>query len=488
MCSRIVPPSGPAADATFLRRVSLDVTGTLPTAAEAQAFFADGDADKRTRIIDDLLARPEYADFFANKWNFILRNKRRQDSDLTGTYAFHRWIWTSLYENKPFDKFVREIVTASGDAGIEPPVVWYREVDTAEKQVEDTAQLFLGLRLQCARCHHHPFERWSMDDYYGMAAFFSRIGTKDLPPGTLPANPKVRDKRLFHEEGRAFAKNPRTGTELKPTGLGGPPLDLSADQDPRAALADWLTASDNPFFAKAVVNRYWKHFFGRGLVEAEDDMRETNPASNPELLNELARRFVSSGYDLKWLVRTIVASKTYQLSAAPTALTATDKQNYSRYYPKRLPAEVLYDAFHRLTGAEASFSGLPPGTRAVELADNSQVPYFLKVFGQPQGDTACECERSQESNLAQSLHLLNSSEVQNKIAAGNGRAATLARDARPVPEKLTELYFWAYGRPPSEDESKVAAEYVARHAEKPQAAYEDLLWTLVNTKEFLFNH
>jgi hypothetical protein len=270
--------------------------------------------------------------------------------------------------------------------------------------------------------------------------------------------------------------------------LGAQPVVVAPERDPRDALADWMTSTDNRFFARSLVNRYWKHFFSRGLVEPEDDMRATNPPTNPELLDGLARHFIDSGYDLKQLVRTIVLSKTYQLSAEPNDRNANDKQNFSRFYPKRLSAESLYDGFHQVTATQESYGGLPADTRAMQLADPTVGPYFLKVFGQPQGDTACECERSQEANLAQSLHLLNSSEVQNKISSGNGRAATLAKDARPPEEKVTELYLWVYGRTPDAEEMKIAAEHIARNAEKPQAAYEDLVWALVNTKEFLFNH
>lgn len=483
-----IPPSALCDDATFLRRVSIDVTGSLPTPAEVQAFLGDSNPAKRERAVDRLLDSTAYADLFANKWNMILRNKRRSDEDKAGTYTFHRWIWQSIYQNKPFDEFVREILTASGSVSFNPAVVWYREVDSVEEQVEDSAQLFLGLRLQCARCHHHPFEKWSEDDYYGMAAFFSRVSTKGLPVEASSAAGKPRDKRLFHDPGRAAARNPRTGKELVPTGLGAPPLEIPSEADPRVALADWMTEPSNPFFAKSIVNRYWKHFFSRGLVEPEDDMRATNPPTNPELLESLARHFIDSGYDLKQLVRTIVLSKTYQLSAEPNDRNATDKQNFSRFYPKRLSAEALYDGFHQVTGAQEAYSGLPAGTMAMQLADPTIGPYFLKVFGQPQADTACECERSQEANLAQSLHLLNSSEVQNKVSSGTGRAATLAKDPRPPEDKVSELYLCVYGRHPDADELKIATEHIARNAEKPQAAYEDLVWALVNTKEFLFNH
>jgi hypothetical protein len=480
-----IPPSPLADDGTFLRRVSIDITGTTPTAREVTAFLVDKDPSKRSKLVDRLLESPAYADYFANKWNMVLRNKKRSPTDTEGTYEFYQWIWSSLYANKPFDRFVRELLTASGDPRISPPVIWYREVDEINEQVEDTAQLFLGLRIQCARCHHHPFEKWSQDDYYGFSAFFSRLGRKPLAD---VENTKVREKRLYHSEGIAEAANPRTGKALLPTTLGGKPLSIPADHDPRIQLADWMANSDNPFFAKALVNRYWKHFFSRGIVEPEDDMRQTNPPSNPELLDALSRHFIASGFDLKDLIRTICTSSTYQLSSLPNDNNLKDRQNFSRYYPKRLSAEVLYDAFHRVTGTSQAYTGLPAGTLALQLPDPSVGPYFLKVFGQPQGDTACECERSQEANLAQSLHLLNSSEVQDKIASPAGRAARLAADKRPQDAKIRELYRWVYSREPSDDELQIAAAHLAKHRKDIRPAYEDIVWALINTKEFLFNH
>jgi hypothetical protein len=479
-----IPPSELCDDATFLRRVHLDIAGTLPTAEKVQAFMNDPAPDKRDTLIDRLLDSPAYADYFANKWNLVLRNKKRQNEDQAGNYAFHQWIWDSLYENKPYDEFVRDIITASGDSSFNPPVIWYREVAQTNEQVEDVAQLFLGIRIQCARCHHHPFEKWSQDDYYGFAAFFSRVGKKNLTAGS---NQRVREKRIFHNEGKAQAQNPRSNANLVPAGLGSEPLEIPEARDPRLELADWMARPDNPFFARSLVNRYWKHFFDRGIVEPEDDMRETNPPTNPELLNKLAEHFVASGFDLKELVRTICRSSTYQLSAYPNEHNLKDKQNFSRYYPKRLTAESLYDAFHQVTATTENYNGLPPGTTAMELPDPSVGPYFLKVFGMPQGDTACECERSQEANLAQSLHLLNSREVQDKIA--RGRAKQLADDKdRPHEEKIQELYRWVYAREPDSEEMQIALAHIAKHQDKPQTAYEDILWALVNTKEFLFNH
>ncbi len=480
-----IPPSPVCDDSTFLRRVSIDIAGRIPTQEEVSAFLADTNPDKRDKLIDHLLDSPDYADYFANKWNMVLRNKQRANDSKPATYAFYRWIWKSLYENKPYDQFVGDILSASGDARFNPAVVWFREVDQPTEQVEDTAQLFMGLRIQCARCHHHPFERWSMNDYYGLQAFFSRVGRKNVTGSTNSG----RDKRIFHNDGIATARNPRNGQNMKPAGLGAEPYEIPADRDPRTYLVKWMSRKDNTFFAPSLVNRYWKHFFDRGIVEPEDDMRETNPPSNPELLSALSKNFIDSGFDLKQLVRSICQSTTYQLSSLPNEHNLKDKQNYSRYYPKRLTAEVLYDSFHQVTGSTQRFGTLPEGTKALQLPDPAIGPYFLKVFGQPQADTACECERSQEANLAQSLHLLNSTEVQNKIGGGTSRAAKFAADKELAhDEKIRQLYRWVYSRHPDEAEMKIALAHLAKHEKDPKAAYEDIVWALVNTKEFLFNH
>lgn len=481
-----IPSSEVCDDATFLRRVSIDITGTLPTEEQVKQFLADGSADKRARLVDELLDRPEYADYFANKWSLLLRNRKQQNEDLEGLYSFYEWIWNNLYENKPYDEFVRDIVTATGDSRMSPAVTWYREVDNTESLVEDTAQLFLGVRIQCARCHHHPFEKWSQDDYYGLAAFYSRIGKKNLPGHT---DRRYRERRIYHNIGTASARNPRSGENLKPTGLGSEPFALAPEQDPRVQLAEWMAQPENPFFAPTLVNRYWKHFFSRGIVEPEDDMRATNPASNPELLNALSEHFIASGYDLKELVRVICNSKTYQLSALPNDYNLKDKQNFSRFYPRRLTAEVLYDAVNQLTDSTASFRDLPRGSRAIQLRDVSSGPYFLKVFGQPQGETACECERSQDASLAQSLHLLNSKDVQQMVSNGSGRAAQLSnmKDA-PHEERIRTLYRWAFGREPDAEELGIAVAYVTDEQREVKAAYEDVVWALINSKEFLFNH
>jgi hypothetical protein len=477
-----MPPSAVADDSTFLRRATLDICGRLPTMDETKAFLADKDPAKRDKLVDRLVDSSDYADYFANKWSAVLRNRRKQPTYMRGTYGFHAWIRQSLYENKPYDEFVREILAASGEMGENPPVAWYREVKEVDQQVEDAAQLFLGLRIQCARCHHHPFEAWSQRDYYGFAAFFSQVGRK---PGI-----DADEERIFHKRGTAKATNPKTSEVLKPTGLGAPALEIAPERDPRQALADWMADPKNRFFAPALVNRYWKHFFSRGIVDPEDDMRVTNPATNPELLEALAKQFVDSKFDVKNLVKTICKSTTYQLASEPNGYNLKDKQNFSRYYPKRLNAEVLLDALDTVAASNTAFAGLPSGTRAVQIPDNGVNSYFLTVFGKPEGASACECERSMDASLAQSLHLLNSQEVQQKLSSGSSRAATLAADKQSeVKAKVTQLYLAAFSREPSAEEMATAEAYVARAADaQKQQAYEDIVWALLNTKEFLFNH
>jgi hypothetical protein len=476
-----LPASRISDDATFLRRLTIDVAGRLPSIAESEAFLADTSSDKRIAAINRVLDSGDHAEYFANKWSAILRNKRRQDSDKIATFAFYDWIRQGIYENKPYDQFVREILTASGTPGTNAPVAWYREVSDQAAQVEDTAQLFLGLRIQCARCHHHPFEKWSQQDYYGFSAFFSRVGKKK---GYIQGQ-----DRIFHNPGTAQAQNPKTKENVPPTGLGSEPPTLDPQDDPRVSLADWMADKDNPFFAYALVNRYWKHFFGRGLVDPEDDMRVTNPASNPQLLNALAQDFIASKFDLKHLIRTICTSSTYQLAAEPNDWNRDDKQNFSRYYPKRLNAEVLLDAINQVTGTTTGFGGAPSGTRAVELPDSGFTSYFLTVFGRPEASSACECERSSEANLAQSLHLLNSSEIQGKLTDGGGRAAKLAADKeRDHQAKIRELYLLSFSREPLPDETAIAMAHIEKCGDDTKRAYEDIVWALINTKEFLFNH
>lgn len=488
-----VPPSPVCDDATFIRRVTLDIAGRLPTDAEAKTFFANQDSDRREQVIDGLLRSPEYADFFANKWTAMLKNRRDDASDMTSNFAFYAWVRDSLLANKPYDQLVRELLAATGTVIANPPVAWYKRVKEPKQQLEDVAQLFLGVRMQCAQCHHHPFERWSQDDYYSLAAFFTQVGRK-------PSATRGEDL-IFHKRGMAVATNIKSGAALKPAALGDAIAEIAPDEDPRLKLADWMSNPQNPFFAKAVVNRYWKHFLRRGLIEPEDDIRDTNPPTNPELLAALEQHFVESGFDLKELVRVITRSNAYQLSSVPNEFNIADEQNYSRYYPRRLQAEVMLDAIDDLTGARTDFPNLPSGTRAIALPDNSynNASPFLKVFGRPENESVCECERIQSSSLAQSLHLMNAGDIKGKLATGGGRADRLAKSESPVEDRIRELYHVAFSREPREDEMKVAVEYLtepqvdtAGNPINPQTttvnSFQDLIWALINTKEFLFNH
>jgi hypothetical protein len=488
-----IPPSPICDDSTFLRRVSLDIAGRLPTLEETNTFLADKSADKRDRAVDSLLNSSDYADYFANKWTALLKNQRAATADITANFAFHAWMRDNLLANTPYDQLVREILASTGTIVSNPPVAWYKRVKESTTQVEDVAQLFLGVRMQCAQCHHHPFERWTQAEYYHLAAFFSQIGRK---PTAIAG-----EDLIYHKRGIAQSEHRKTRAMLKPAGLGEPPLDIAPDDDPRLALADWMAQKDNPFFAKALVNRYWKHFFKRGLIEPEDDLRDTNPPTNPELLDALAKHFTDSQFDLKALVRVIAQSHTYQLSAMPNEHNSIDSQAYSHFYPKRLTAEVLLDSIDMTTATKTDFADLPTGTRAISLPDNSytKASPFLKVFGRPDNASVCECERVQGASLAQSLHLMNAADVKAKLTAANGRAEKLAKAEVPVDEGIREIYLTAFSREPSAEELSIANDFLNRPRtdaqDKPidpalakRLAYEDLLWAIVNTKEFLFNH
>lgn len=475
-----IPMSELCDDATFLRRVTLDLTGRLPTLDETRQFLADSSSEKRNRTIDALIECEDYAEYFANKWMMILRNHREKPSQQAGTFAFYRWIRQSITENRPYDQFVREILTASGSIDIDPPVAWYRSVADTNGRVEDTAQLFLGQRIQCARCHHHPFEKWSQSDYTRMSAFFSLVRTK---PGSTPDEPAI-----YSEVGKPRASHPKSGQSLEPAGLDGPSIELCDYQDPRGSLVDWMIEPHNPFFARSLANRYWKHFFGRGLVEPEDDMRATNPASNPELLTALADHFVHSQYNLKDLVRLICQSRVYQLSTEANELNIRDRKCHSRFYPKRMSAEVLLDAIDQAALSTTDFDEMPSQTRAVALPDTAFTSYFLSVFGRPAASTACECERATESTLAQSLQLANSKELQAKLAADQARPARLANDTqRSDVDKVDELYLAAFSRFPRDEEKKTTINYLDTKPDK-RGAFEDVVWALINSKEFVFNH
>jgi hypothetical protein len=482
-----ISPSPLCDDATFLRRAYLDVTGTLPTPAQAVAFLDGKAADKRERLIDELLGltgdpardvhNNAYAAFWALKWSDLVRSNSDALGE-AGMWALHNWITASVRDNKPFDRFVRELVTARGSTFSNGPANYYRVARTPLDLTEATSQLFLGVRLQCAKCHHHPYETLSQDDYYSFASFFARVGTKGSQEFGLFGGETVV---LVKPTGEV--SHPRTGRVMKPTPLHGKPAPPTRDR--RQALAAWLTARDNPYFARNVVNRYVGYMLGRGLVEPIDDLRATNPPSNPALMDALADDFVKSGYNVKHLLRTILRSRLYQLDSRPTHDNAADTRFYSHYLVKRLSAEPLLDAVDAVTGVPTKFQKVPLGTRAIELPDARYNNYFLTTFGKPRREAVCECERSSEPNLAQALHTLNGDVVTAKVAGPKGRIARLLAAKKPHDEIVTELYLAALSRRPDAHELDTWRRQRAE-ATDAKSFYEDLLWSLLNSKHFLF--
>lgn len=485
-----IVPSELCSDEVFIRRASLDITGTLPTPAKVKAFLEDKDPQKRDKLVDALLETPEYSYFFANRWADILRVKRGNLANRAfGTFAFHNWIRESIALDKPYDQFAREILAAIGDEAKSPPTVWYKDLTKPEQFVDDTAQLFLGVRMACAQCHHHPYEKWSQDDYWGMAAFFAQIGRKNLPViGQVNQNQQNQRQVIFNK-GTGTVINTRTNKTAVMKAPDGEPVSLTTGEDPRHRLVDWMVDAKNPFFARSIANRYWAHFFNRGLVDPLDDMRVTNPPSNPELLDALAKDLIDHKFSLKHLIKTMVKSRTYQLSALPNEFNKHDKRSYARYYPRRMSAEVVFDAVCQVTASPAAFQGLPTDrhspTRAIMLPDESFRSYFLDVMGRPLRQSACECERVTEANLAQALHMLNSDEIQQKLSRVGGRADQLAKDKRGDEEKIHELFVWALCRQPSAEQMAKAMENIQENQANKRLAYENIIWALINTKEFI---
>jgi hypothetical protein len=472
-------PSPPCDDATFLRRLTLDLCGRLPTAEEATVFLTDASSKKREAAVDRLLESPDYPAYFALRWGSILRNSRLAGAD-QAAYAFHNWIKDMIARNRPYDEFVRGVVAAAGEWQDAPAINWYWQTrdDQLHSVTADTAQVFLGIRLQCARCHHHPYERWGQEDYYGLAGFFTRLGRKSF--GQPP--PYFSSTQVTTGE-----KNPLTGKSPEPKFLGGKYAKLTPEDDPRHALVDWMAQPDNPFFAHVLVNRLWGHFMGRGLVHEVDDMRESNPPSNPELLDALAKDFIEHQFDVKHIVRTLVTSRVYQLSSEPTEHNRNDRQNFARFYARRLIAEVLLDAVDQAAGTRTRFGNIADTARAVDLPHEGFGSYFLDTFDRPKRVSGCECERSSGATLAQVLLLANSDEVENKLAAGDGRIAKLVAAKTPLPDILDQLYLNTLSRPAREAERQTLVSYVESQEDQQQALV-DVLWTILNSKEFLFNH
>lgn len=474
-------------DATFVRRAFLDAIGGLPDPETVTRFLADPRPTKRIELVDSLLgltgdpSRDIYGDRFAAywtlKWSDLIRNNSVTIGE-QGMWALHNWIRDAFRENRPFDRFVRDLITAQGSIYSSGPANYFRINANASDLAEATSQLFLGVRLECAKCHQHPFEKYSQADYYGMAAFFARVGFKNSETFGLFGRETVV---MVKDAGDVT--HPRTGKRLDPAALDGPVLDHPLDR--RIALADWLTKPDNPFFARSVVNRYVRALLGAGLVEPVDDLRSTNPASNAPLLDTLAAEFVKQRFDVRRLIRLIMTSRLYGLSSQPTAQTLADHRFYSHFIVKRLSAEPLLDSIDHATGTRTKFPNLPLGTRAIDLADAEYKDYFLNTFAKPRRASVCECERSPDANLAQVLHTLNGETLATKIADKGGLVAKLVADKVEPDEAVRRLYLQALCRLPDADELAYGRQLVKESA-TPRQAYEDLLWALINSKQFLF--
>ncbi len=466
-------PSELADDATFLRRATLDTIGTLPTPDEVRAFLNDASPAKRSAWIDQLLQRDEYADYWALKWADILLVDREKLGD-RGAFELHRWLRGQFAVNRPYDEWVRELITAAGDSSKSGPVNFYRSSDTPEALARTVSQAFLGVRLECAQCHHHPFEKWSQQDFYALAGFFNGLERK----------PISTDRVLVYHGGYREMLIPQTTQSMAARPLDGAVSPDLKTGDPRVVLAQWMTAPDNQWFARLAVNRLWKHFLGRGLVESEDDLRSTNPPTNGPLLDLLARRLVEAKFDLKVVMRLILNSRVYQLSSIPVDNNRDDEQNFSHYTVKRLPAEVMLDAISSVTGIPESFPGRPSGTRAISIWDNRLPSYFLEIFGRPERTSPCECGRSSDPTMAQALHLMNAPEVEAKLIHPEGRIARLIESGANEDRLVEELCLATVGRLPSAKDKAAARKLFADSP--PREAAEDFLWTLLNSYDFLF--
>ncbi len=471
-------PSSLADDASFLRRTYLDIIGTLPSPAEARSFLKDASAARRIDLVDRLLKRSEYADYWGLKWSDLLR-VNRLELGRKNAHLYYQWIRDSFLQNKPLDRFAHELITAEGPIREQPAGLFYKVVSDSKQMASTLSQALLGVRIECAQCHHHPYDRWGQEDYYGMQAFFTDVAFKTAAQGDMLVS-----------TGSAKSVNPRTGLQVAARALGEkPPIDISPNamkpNGLRYELSGWMTGKQNPYFARNMANRIWAQFMGRGLIEPVDDVRMTNPASHPELLDALADYLKEHDYDQHALIKLIVSSNTYQRSSEPNESNASDQQNYSRYPLKQLEAEVLFDAVCQTTGVYEKFAGVPEGSRAIQLWDSHVPHYFLQLFGRPMRATACECERVGEPTVSQVLHILNSPEIQAKLSHDGGRLAKLIH---LTDEQVTEeLYFAFFGRQPTSAERLVACEHLQKRTDR-QRALEDLAWSMMNSMEFLFNH
>ncbi|MGQ9822091.1 MAG: DUF1549 domain-containing protein [Thermogutta sp.] len=471
-----ITPSPICDDATFLRRVTLDIAGRLPSEEEWREFAADGSADKRSRVIDRLLEQKAFAEIWGMKWAELLMIRSSNTVSAKSAFLYNQWLTEGIAKNTPVNVLFREMLAASGGTFRNPATNFYQvETDTL-KTTENVAQLFLGVRIQCAQCHNHPFDRWTMDDYYSFAAFFAQIGRK--------TGEDYRETIVFNR-GDGEVRHPVDNRVMKPRFLGGAEPD-TAGKDRRALLAEWITSPENPFFAVNLANRIWAHFFGIGIVEPVDDVRVSNPPSNPRLYEALGRKLVEYDFDFKRLVRDICNSNTYQRSLESNPSNADDTRNFARAIPRRIQAEILLDCINQVTESQEKFQGLPLGARAVQIADGATSNYFLTTFGRSSRESVCACDVKTSPTLSQALHLINGQTVETKIRQG-GLIARLLESGKSPEEVVSSLYVRAFSREPTAEEKARLAEIIAA-APNPRQGLEDIFWAVLNSREFVFNH
>lgn len=491
-----IEPSDLCSDEEFIRRCFLDACGILPSASEVTAFVADKDAKKREKLADAVLARSEFTDYWALQLGDLFQNRKERDHDVRGTKGvrqFHLWLRTQLEANRPWDAIARDVLTASG-SNAENPAVGYYIVTVGEQRhgenseaPESIAQAFLGTRIGCARCHNHPLERYTQDDFYHFAAYFSRVKFERKEAKMGPTVLKIGHPDQNQNKNPVGVSQPRTGMFMKAQPLDRKPADVTPGDDPRTILAKWITNPNNEFFTGAMVNRVWRHYMGVGLVEPVDDLRATNPPTNPELWKALNKAFNESQLDLRALMRVILRSRTYQLSSATRIGNATDTRFYSHYYARRLPAEVLLDAICSATDVPERFDGYPVGVRAVQVPDPGSNSYFLRAFGRSDRVTACACERTGDVSLPNVLHLICGETITTKLNSGSGWLAKRLKEEKDDLKLLDELFLRAYARYPNAKEKAAFAEVLKDKDTRRDELFRDLFWAILNSKEFLFN-
>ena len=468
-----ISPSQLCDDTTFLRRLMIKATGSIPTAEQTRAFLADNAPDKRQRAIEKALISEEYTNYWTQRWSDIMMVNSATIGGRSA-YTFHRWIRQQIHENRPYNQWVYDIIVATGNTGTVGPANFYRSQRTAEDATKTISQAFLGIRMDCAQCHHHPFEKWGQADFYGLAGFFNGMKRDKLDD----------NRELVYHPGHKSIAIPVINQPVDTRPLAGKATLADKTTDPRPELAHWVTSPDNPFFARLVANRIWKHLMGRGLVEPEDDFRETNPPTNPELLDHLAGILTGNNFDLRNLMREILNSHTFQLSSTPTDLNQTDDQAYSHYLIRRLPAEVMLDAICQVTDVPEQYAGHPRGTRAIELWDNQLPSYFLDTFGRSLRESPCECGSSGDPTMAQALHLLNAPEIEAKIQSSEGLVTTLNNSSLSTAELIDEISLQVLGRLPNAREQQIGRQLLGNGNRRQ--GIEDFLWVMMNSYDFLF--